>query len=70
VRQYGVSSRLSRYSYLHDCFGYFRLERLPGGTYTHWKAPHFHGAQPVARARSLIPMRSPRRDIRVADGTR
>jgi hypothetical protein len=23
----------------HDCSGCFRLERLPGGTCTHWKAP-------------------------------
>jgi hypothetical protein len=26
--------------------GCFRLERLPGGTYTHWNAPTFHGAHP------------------------
>jgi hypothetical protein len=26
-----------------DCF---RLERLPGGACTHWKAPPFHGAHP------------------------
>ena len=32
--------------YLHDCSGCFRLERSPGGTYTHWKAPPFHGAHP------------------------
>ena len=24
--------------------GCFRLERLPGGTCTHWKAPPLHGA--------------------------
>jgi len=28
-------------SYLHDCSGCFRLERLPGGACTHWKAPPF-----------------------------
>ncbi|WP_426443089.1 hypothetical protein [Bradyrhizobium genosp. P] len=28
------------------CSGCFRLERLPGGTCTHWKAPPFHGAHP------------------------
>src|SRR3981189_1563437 len=28
-----------------DCSGCFRLERLPGGTCTHWKAPPFHGAR-------------------------
>ena len=31
---------------LRDCSGCFRLERLPGGSYTHWKAPPFHGAHP------------------------
>src|SRR5258705_13390506 len=31
--------------YLHSCSGCFRLERLPGGTCTHWKAPPFHGAR-------------------------
>src|SRR5437660_10529075 len=36
----------SHFCYLHDCSGCFRLERLPGGTYTHWKAPPFHGAHP------------------------
>ena len=30
---------------LHDCPGCFRLERLPGGPCTHWKAPPFHGAR-------------------------
>jgi hypothetical protein len=29
---------------LHDCSGCFRLERLPGGACTHWKAPPCHGA--------------------------
>jgi hypothetical protein len=40
-----VIRRLRPFRYLHDCSGRFRLERLPGGTYTHWKAPPFHGAQ-------------------------
>ena len=26
-----------------DCSDCFRLERLPGGVCTHWKAPPFHG---------------------------
>jgi hypothetical protein len=34
---------------LHSCSGCFRLERLPGGPCTHWKAPpftaHTHGGQ-------------------------
>ena len=37
-----------------DCSGCFRLERLPGGTCTHWKVPPFHlreeiGARATAR---------------------
>src|SRR6202022_666127 len=32
--------------YLHDCSDCFRLERLPGGIFTHWKAPPLHGAHP------------------------
>jgi len=37
--------RLQPFRYLHDCSGCFRLERSPGGTFTHWKAPPFHGAR-------------------------
>src|SRR6266851_7820346 len=37
--------------YLHDCSDCFRLERLPGGACTHWKAPPFHGAR---QERSLV----------------
>src|ERR1700722_5809753 len=36
--------RLQPFRYLHDCSGCFRLERLPGGACTHWRAPPFHGA--------------------------
>src|ERR1700722_20180813 len=36
--------RLQPFCYLHDCSGCFRLERLPGGACTHWKAPPCHGA--------------------------
>ena len=43
--------RLQPFRYLHDCSGCFRLERLPGGTYTHWKAP-------------LLSRRTPHADIR------
>src|ERR1700724_472332 len=40
--------------YLHDCSDCFRLERLPGGVCTHWKAPPLHGAsQKRSFARSL-----------------
>ena len=37
--------RLQPLRFLHSCSGCFRLERLPGGTCTHWKAPPFHGAR-------------------------
>jgi hypothetical protein len=37
--------RLQPLRYLHSCSGCFRLERLPGGPCTHWKAPPFHGAR-------------------------
>jgi hypothetical protein len=40
--------RLQPFRYLHDCSDYFRLEHLPGGIRTHWKAPPFHGAHPKA----------------------
>ena len=33
-----LNRRLQPFRYLHDCSGCFRLERLPGGTYTHWKS--------------------------------
>ena len=36
--------RLQPFRHLHDCSGCFRLERSPGGTCTHWKAPPSHGA--------------------------
>jgi hypothetical protein len=31
--------RLQTFRHLHACSGCFRLERMPGGTCTHWKAP-------------------------------
>src|ERR1700691_3126943 len=37
--------RLQPFRHLHDCSGCFRLERSPGGTLTHWKAPPSHGAR-------------------------
>src|SRR6266581_1709111 len=37
--------RLQPLRYLHDCSDCFRLERLPGGIFTHWKAPPLHGAR-------------------------
>ena len=45
--------RLQPLRYLHDCSDCFRLERLPGGTCTHWKAPPFARRTPKADIRSL-----------------
>jgi hypothetical protein len=39
--------RLQPLRHLHSCSGCFRLERSPGGTCTHWKAPPCHGAHPI-----------------------
>src|SRR5262249_32675804 len=39
--------RLQLFRHLHSCSGCFRLERLPGGACTHWKAPPLHGAHPL-----------------------
>jgi hypothetical protein len=36
---------LQTFRRLHACPGCFRLERLPGGACTCWKAPPFHGAR-------------------------
>src|SRR5882757_2795277 len=40
-----ANRRLQPLRYLHDCSDCFRLERLPGGIFTHWKAPPLHGAR-------------------------
>ena len=39
--------RLRTFRLLHARSGCFRLERLPGGPRTHWKAPPLHGAHPL-----------------------
>src|SRR6266478_3619999 len=41
-----ATRRLQTFRRLHACSGCFRLERLPGGACTHWKAPPCHGAHP------------------------
>jgi len=41
-----LTRRLQTFRHLHACSGCFRLERLPGGPCTHWKAPPCHGAHP------------------------
>jgi len=38
------------FRYLRDCSDCFRLERLPGGACTHWKAPPLHGAHPFRKS--------------------
>jgi hypothetical protein len=37
--------RLQPFRFLHSYSGCFRLERLPGGPCSHWKAPPLHGAR-------------------------
>ena len=53
--------RLQPLRYLHSCSGCFRLERLPGGTCTHWKAPPCHGAhpKPTRSGAASRPLRQP-----------
>ena len=40
-----LNRRLQPFRCLHSCSGCFRLERLPGGTCTHWESAAFHGAR-------------------------
>src|SRR5882724_8835656 len=47
-----ANRRLQPLRYLHDCSDCFRLERLPGGACTHWKAPPCHGARQKRSSRS------------------
>ncbi len=47
-----LTRRLQPLRHLHDCSGCFRLERLPGGACTRWKAPPYHGAHPYRSSRS------------------
>ena len=39
--------RLQPFRYLHSCSGCFRLERLPGGAYTHWESAAFARRTPL-----------------------
>ena len=41
-----LSEGFSHFVTSMSCSGCFRLERLPGGACTHWKAPPLHGAHP------------------------
>jgi hypothetical protein len=49
-----ANRRLQPLRYLHDCSDCFRLERLPGGVCTHWKAPPLHGARHLRTLRAEI----------------
>ncbi|MGO9239156.1 MAG: hypothetical protein ACLP4V_35460, partial [Methylocella sp.] len=67
--------RLQTFRHLHACSGCFRLERSPGGTCTHWKAPPFHGAHPLRKFGSEFSMTGVetkrafgRYDLKVWDG--
>jgi hypothetical protein len=63
-----ANRRLQPLRYLHDCSDCFRLERLPGGACTHWKAPPLHGARQKQTPREIEnPLTVPRsghQDIR------
>jgi hypothetical protein len=52
----GSLAHLSRH--LHSCSGCFRLERSPGGSCTHRKAPHSHGARQERTSSHLLPSSS------------
>ena len=41
------------FRFLHSHSGCFRLERLPGGVCTHWRAPPWHGAHPELTRRDV-----------------
>src|SRR5260370_42657972 len=65
VHEENCNRRLQPLRYLRDCSDCFRLERLPGGACTHWKAPPLHGARQMRsflcgyrRSRPYIPTRS------------
>src|SRR6267143_4308886 len=42
-----TNRRLQPLRYLHDCSDCFRLERLPGGIFTHWKSAAFARRTPT-----------------------
>ena len=56
--------RLQLFRHLHSCSGCFRLERSPGGIFTHRKAPPLHGAHPIRSLSCCVPRdRAPRADF-------
>ena len=48
-----ANQRLLPFRSLHDCSDCFRLERSPGGPFTHWKTPPSHGAHPTGHLSPL-----------------
>ena len=50
-----ITRRLQPCRYLHNRSGCYWLEPWPGGTYTHRKAPPFHGAQRKLTNRAYTP---------------
>jgi hypothetical protein len=50
-----LTRRLQPFRYLHDCSGCFRLERLPGGTCTHWKSAALSRRTPTAARHGMWP---------------
>src|SRR5215510_3871145 len=46
--------RLQPFRFLHSCSGCFRLERLPGGAFTHWKSAALSRRTPQAVIRCWI----------------
>jgi len=57
--------RLQPLRYLHSCSGCFRLERLPGGTFTHWKSAALSRRTP-GTAISLEPKKNDRMSCHVS----
>ena len=54
-----LTERLQPFRFLHGCSGCFRLERLPGGSYTHWKAPSTAHTQSGCSPPSIAALRRP-----------
>ena len=49
--------RLQPFRCLHSCSGCFRLERLPGGTFTHWESAAFSRRTPIADSQDITKLR-------------
>src|SRR5208282_3630085 len=62
--------RLQPFRHLHDCSGCFRLERSPGGTCTHWKAPPSHGARKERSLANVTANGSNRPEAVIAGGAK